>query len=160
MKNILLLSSTLLCTLITGCGEEFTTVNIGNQEFTDISTTSFQTQNGHEFGIINLAAPHKGFCHVTVKSDEFSSKSDKLLSQSNNEKDLSVACNWGEHYFVQSKRYKTSTKISLTNKIKGDHSGEFSLSFKLVNVESEQYLELKDLRTQLPENIILKFIHH
>lgn len=158
MKQLTITLSILLCIFLSGCTKDPKIIKINNNNFNDISSTSLTTENGRKYGIFSLESSGNGYCRITVKSDEFVSMSNTITSKSRNNKNLAINCNWNDRYYVQSKSFKSSASISLLNLKPDDHKGTLKISFKLINVPHNEYLELNDYVSIIPEDVILGFI--
>ena len=158
MKQFTIILSILFCIFLSGCTQKPTVIKINNSDFDDISSTSITTGNGHQYGIINLAASDYGYCRITVEADAFTFKNNKISSNARSNKNLAVNCHWNDRYYIQSKTFQTSASISILNLHENDHKGTMQISFKLINVPHNEYLEASSYISSISEDKILSFI--
>lgn len=157
MKKILLLA-VLLSMSILGCSKNSETHIIMPSDLVDFSTTSLTTQNGHDYGIINIATNKGNSCHFMLEEEQFIKNNYSLQSKWRNNSNLSVNCNWDDQYYNQSKKLKTYADISLTNEYENDKKGTLHFSFKLANAANNKYIEINNYSISLSDDLIKKLL--
>jgi len=150
--NKVVISLALATSLLGGCSDKPVTANIVQ------SVTDFDyTMNGNQAVSISFGESKDNFCSATIYRSSVRSGY-SVTSKQKSTKNISMDCNWGGKYYVQSSKHPTSADLKITNLDSESGSAQIVVSMHLVNPSSDSYFTLKNVTLNLEKEQISNLV--
>ena len=137
--NKVVISLALATSLLGGCSDQPVTANIVQ------SVTDFDyTMNSKQAVSISFGESKDNFCSATIYRSSVQAGY-LVTSKQKSTKDISMDCNWGGKYYVQSSKHPTSAVLNIIDLDSESGSVQIGVSMHLVNPSSDSYFTLKNV---------------
>lgn len=101
------------------------------------------TMNEKQAVSVSFGETQKNYCSATIYRSSIK-EGYKVSSQQKSNRNISIDCNWGGKYYVQSSKHKTNVDFELKSINSSSKSAEIQISGKLVNPYNGKYFTLKN----------------